>query len=171
MTCAKPSEGEDLYIIYIYIYIYVYMCIYIYIYNIYIYARTRRRTRRRRRRSPMTRAMGSSRRAGCMPQAGSLNTPLWNRLGAVSVVVVAVLWVLLLLVLLLVLLFRKPSSRERTLPPPPGSGLHPSPLEDSRLFGPSPWKVLAAAIEKNISEQPSPWRKSSKRESCYGDWV
>ena len=46
-----------------------------------------------------------------------------------------------------------------------------SPLEDSRLFGPSPWKILAATNEKDISEQPSPWRKSSKRESCYGDWV
>ena len=44
-----------------------------------------------------------------------------------------------------------------------------SPLEDSRLFGPSPWKILAATGEKDISEQPSPWRKSSKRESCYGD--
>ena len=42
-----------------------------------------------------------------------------------------------------------------------------SPLEDSRLrlFGPSPWKILAA------TEQPSPWRRSSKRESCYGDRV
>ena len=46
-----------------------------------------------------------------------------------------------------------------------------SPLEDSRLFGPSPRKVLAATNEKYISEQPSPWRKSSKRESCYGDRV
>ena len=46
-----------------------------------------------------------------------------------------------------------------------------SPLEDSRLFGPSPWKVLATTYEKTISEQPSPWRKSSKRESCYGDRV
>ena len=44
-----------------------------------------------------------------------------------------------------------------------------SPLQDSRLFGPSPWKILAAINEKDISEQPSPWRKSSKRESCYGD--
>ena len=46
-----------------------------------------------------------------------------------------------------------------------------SPLEDSRLFGPSPWKILATTYEKTISEQPSPWRKSSKRESCYGDRV
>ena len=48
-----------------------------------------------------------------------------------------------------------------------------SPLEDSRLFGPSPWKILAATNEKDTSEQPSPWRKSSKQESCYGDrvWV
>ena len=46
-----------------------------------------------------------------------------------------------------------------------------SPLEDSHLFGPSPWKILAANNEKNTSEQPSPWRKSSKRESCYGDRV
>ena len=46
-----------------------------------------------------------------------------------------------------------------------------SPLEDSRLFGPSPWKILAAAYEKDTSEQPSPRRKSSKRESCYGDRV
>ena len=41
-----------------------------------------------------------------------------------------------------------------------------SPLEDSHLFGPSPWKILAATNEEDISEQPSPWRKSSKRESC-----
>ena len=46
-----------------------------------------------------------------------------------------------------------------------------SPLEDSRLFGPSPWKILAATYEKDTSEQPSPWRKSCKRESCYGDRV
>ena len=46
-----------------------------------------------------------------------------------------------------------------------------SPLEDSRLFGPSPWKILASTKENHISEQPSPWRKSSKRESCYGDRV
>ena len=46
-----------------------------------------------------------------------------------------------------------------------------SAIEDSRLFGPSPWKVLAATNDKDISEQPSPWRKSSKRESCYGDRV
>ena len=46
-----------------------------------------------------------------------------------------------------------------------------SPLEDSRLFGPSPWKILAATNEKDISEQPSPWRTSSKRESCYEDRV
>ena len=32
-----------------------------------------------------------------------------------------------------------------------------SPLEDSRLFRPSPWKILAATNEKDISEQPSPW--------------
>ena len=46
-----------------------------------------------------------------------------------------------------------------------------SPLEDSRLFAPSPWKILAATNEKYLSEQPSPWRKSSKRKSCYGDRV
>ena len=46
-----------------------------------------------------------------------------------------------------------------------------SPLEDSRLFGPSPWKTLAATNEKDISEQPSPWRESCKRESCYEDRV
>ena len=46
-----------------------------------------------------------------------------------------------------------------------------SPLEDSGLFGPSPWKILATAYEKKVPEQPSPWRKSCKRESCYGDRV
>ena len=46
-----------------------------------------------------------------------------------------------------------------------------SPFEDSRLFGPSPWKILATTNEKDISEQTSPWRKSSKRKSCYGDRV
>ena len=46
-----------------------------------------------------------------------------------------------------------------------------SPLEDSRLFGPSRWKILAATNDKYISEQPSPWRKYYKRESCYGDRV
>ena len=39
------------------------------------------------------------------------------------------------------------------------------------IIGPSPWKILAANNEKDISEQPSPWRKSSKRKSCYGDRV
>ena len=33
-----------------------------------------------------------------------------------------------------------------------------SPLEDSLLFGPSPWKILAATNEQDMSEQPSPWR-------------
>ena len=46
-----------------------------------------------------------------------------------------------------------------------------SPLEDFRLFGPSPWKIVAATYEKNTSEQPSPCRKLSKRESCFGDRV
>ena len=46
-----------------------------------------------------------------------------------------------------------------------------SPLQDSRLFGPSPWKILAATNEQYLSEQPSPWRKYSKRKSCYGDRV
>ena len=46
-----------------------------------------------------------------------------------------------------------------------------SPLEDSRLFGPSPWKILATTYDKQFSEQPSPWRKYSKRKSCYGDRV
>ena len=40
-----------------------------------------------------------------------------------------------------------------------------SPLKDSRLFGPSPWKILAATYEHNNSEQPSAWRKSSKGKS------
>ena len=36
-----------------------------------------------------------------------------------------------------------------------------SPLEDSRLFGPSPWKILATTYEqKKVPEQPGPWRKS-----------
>ena len=46
-----------------------------------------------------------------------------------------------------------------------------SPLEDSRLFGPSPWKILGTTYDKKITEQPGPWRKSSKRKSCYGDRV
>ena len=44
-----------------------------------------------------------------------------------------------------------------------------SPLQDSRLFGPRPWKILATTYEQK--EQPRPWRKSCKRESCYGDRV
>ena len=31
-----------------------------------------------------------------------------------------------------------------------------SPLEDSRLFGPSPWKILAAANEKTYLSNPAP---------------
>ena len=54
---------------------------------------------------------------------------------------------------------------------PPNLSYTRSPLEDSRLFGPSPWKILATTYKKRISEQPCPWRKSSKRESCYGDRV
>ena len=44
------------------------------------------------------------------------------------------------------------------------------------MLGPSsnsqePYFNPGRANEKDISEQPSPWRKSSKRESCYGDRV
>ena len=47
-----------------------------------------------------------------------------------------------------------------------------SPLEDSRLFGPSPWKILRPlSMNTWVPEQPSPWRTSSKRESCYGNQV
>ena len=46
-----------------------------------------------------------------------------------------------------------------------------SPLQDSRLFGPRPWKILAATNEKKVPEQPRPWRKSCEGESCYGDGV
>ena len=47
-----------------------------------------------------------------------------------------------------------------------------SPLEDSRLFEPSPWTNVRHHLwTKRISEQPTPWRKSSKRKSCYGDLV
>ena len=50
-----------------------------------------------------------------------------------------------------------------------------SPLQDSRLFGPRPWKVLATTYDKTkkktISEQPRPWRKSCEREFVYGDRV
>ena len=62
-------------------------------------------------------------------------------------------------------------------PPPLGQARRTRPvsttrsaLEDFHLSGPSPWKILATMI-KHISEQPSPWRTYSKRESCYGDRV
>ena len=35
-----------------------------------------------------------------------------------------------------------------------------SPLEDFRLFGPRPWKILATYEKKCVPEQPRPWRKS-----------
>ena len=44
-------------------------------------------------------------------------------------------------------------------------------LEDSRLFGPSAWKVLATTYEQMGSWATSPWRKSSKRKSSFGDRV
>ena len=65
----------------------------------------------------------------------------------------------------------KRAGRRRDARRPRACGYTRSPLEDSRLFGPSPWKILAATYEQKITEQPSPWRKSSKRESCYGDRV
>ena len=57
------------------------------------------------------------------------------------------------------------------------SGIRPIPLHpvSVRRF-PSfqtqpPGKSYAATYEKKVPEQPSPWRKSCKRESCYGDRV
>ena len=35
----------------------------------------------------------------------------------------------------------------------------------------APGKSQMLPMKKRISEQPSPWRKSSERESCYGDRV
>ena len=42
------------------------------------------------------------------------------------------------------------SSRTRPLARRIGTGYTRSPLEDSRLFGPSPWKILATTYDKNI---------------------
>ena len=36
---------------------------------------------------------------------------------------------------------------------------------------PAPGKSQPLPMNKRISEQPSPWRKSCERESCYGDRV
>ena len=36
---------------------------------------------------------------------------------------------------------------------------------------PASGKSWPLPMNKWVPEQPSPWRKSSKRESCYGDWV
>ena len=49
--------------------------------------------------------------------------------------------------------------------------VHPVSVRKFPSFRTSPWKTLAATNDKKITEQPSPWRKSSKRESCYGDRV
>ena len=44
-----------------------------------------------------------------------------------------------------------------------------SPLEDFPSFRTQPLENLTPIpTNKYISEQPSPWRKSSKRKSCYG---
>ena len=47
-------------------------------------------------------------------------------------------------------------------------------IQDSRLFGPNPRKVLAPPsnyLSKKVSRQPNPWRKSWYVKSCYANWV
>ena len=37
------------------------------------------------------------------------------------------------------------------------------------ISDPAPGKSKPLPMKKRVPEQPSPWRKSCKRESCYGD--
>ena len=50
--------------------------------------------------------------------------------------------------------------------------LHPVSLRRFPSFRTQPLRNIAPlSMNKWVPEQPSPWRKSSKRESCYGDRV
>ena len=50
--------------------------------------------------------------------------------------------------------------------------LHPVSLGRSPSFRTQPLESLTPlSINKWVPEQPGPWRKSSERESCYGDRV
>ena len=47
-------------------------------------------------------------------------------------------------------------------------------IQDSGLFGPNPWKILAPPsnyLSKKVSGQPNPWNKSWIVNSCYVNWV
>ena len=47
------------------------------------------------------------------------------------------------------------------------------PSQDSGLFGPNPWEILAPPskyISNKVSGQPNPWRKSCEGKSCDGNW-
>ena len=51
-------------------------------------------------------------------------------------------------------------------------GVHPFSLRRFPSFRTQPLENLTPlSMNKWVSEQPSPWRKSSKRKSCYGDRV
>ena len=50
--------------------------------------------------------------------------------------------------------------------------LHPVSVRRFPSFRTQPLEnFMPLPMQKTISEQPSPWRKSSERESCYGDRV
>ena len=54
----------------------------------------------------------------------------------------------------------------------PISLLHPVSVRRFPSFRTQPLEnITPLPMNKWIPEQPSPWRKSSKRESCYGDRV
>ena len=47
-------------------------------------------------------------------------------------------------------------------------------IQDSRLFGPNPWKILAPPsnyLSKKVSGQLDPWTKYWIVNSCYANWV
>ena len=50
--------------------------------------------------------------------------------------------------------------------------IHPVSVRRFPSFRTQPLENLTPLpMNKWVPEQPSPWRKSSKRESCFGDWV
>ena len=54
----------------------------------------------------------------------------------------------------------------------PSLGIHPVSVRRFPSFRTQPLESLSHYLwKKTISEQPCPWRKLSKRESCYGDRV
>ena len=151
--------------IYIYIYIHMYVCVYIYIYIyihmcIYIYIQIDRYTDKPA--APGSRAA----RAG----AGRL-LPDGPEICMMCIHIYIYIYIYILHV------FRVQGLGFRVLKkmriggvPMESQELHPVSVRRFPSFRTQPLENLTPlSMNKWVPEQPSPWRKSSKRESCFGD--